>query len=86
MRQLCVSGIQDMLLKQIALFSNLTSYIYSDEFAFHSEVYSFCPVVAGPRQYVAPTAKATDPNLEEMRLNSTLAVKKKLQLIQVPAG
>lgn len=43
-------------------------------------------VVTGPRQYVAPPAKATDRNLEEMRLNSTLAVKKKLQLLQVPAG
>lgn len=38
MRQLCVSEIQDMLLKQIALFSKLTEYIYSYELAFHSEV------------------------------------------------
>lgn len=41
-------------------------------------------VVAAPRKYVAPPAEALDPNLEEMRLNSSLALKKELQLLQVP--
>lgn len=52
----------------------------------HSTVkFTVFPVVADV-QYVSPLAKAADPNLEEMRLNSTLALKKELQRLQVPAG
>lgn len=47
------------------------------------KVFSF---VAVPRQHMAPPAEGADHNLEEMRLNSTLALKKELQLLQVIDG
>lgn len=53
---------------------------------FTVKFYFFFSVVSAPRQYVDPADEAADPNLEEMRLNSTLALKKELQLLQVPDG
>lgn len=83
MRYLCVSEIQDMRLK---MDSNIFWFRFTVMILHSTVKFTFFSVVTAPRQYVAPPAKAADPNPEEIRLNSTLALKKELQLLQVPAG
>lgn len=56
--------------------------ITCNTFVFMEIIFS---VVAVPRQCIFTPAEVADHSLEEIRLNSTLALKKELQLLQVTA-